>query len=65
MSVLFNKASGLIALSGGAVSHLALAAREYGLPMLVGVHTLRGADYESRRMEIDAAEARARFTEET
>ncbi len=64
MSMLFLRAAGVVAQSGGVVSHLALAAREYGRPMLVGVHGLRGADIEGRRIEIDAAAGTARIAED-
>ncbi len=64
MSVLFHRAAGIVAQSGGVVSHLALAAREYGRPMLVGVHGLRGAEIEGRRIVIDTASGTAWIEEE-
>ncbi|MEW5946496.1 MAG: PEP-utilizing enzyme, partial [bacterium] len=64
MSVVFRRASGVAAAGGGVVSHLALAAREFGKPMLVGVHGLRGADIEGRTVEIVAAARRVRILED-
>jgi len=63
MSALFQRAGGAVARGGGVVSHLALAAREYGRPMLVGVHAIRGADADGRRIEIDAETGTARIAE--
>jgi rifampicin phosphotransferase len=65
MSVLFHQAAGVVATSGGAISHLALAAREFGLPMLVGVQGLRGADVEGRTIEINTAAGTASFKKES
>jgi phosphoenolpyruvate synthase/pyruvate phosphate dikinase len=61
MSMLFHRAAGVIATTGGAVSHLALAAREFGRPMLVSVQGLRGIEVDGRRIEIDTAAGTARF----
>mgnify|MGYP001164518994 CR=1 FL=1 len=54
MSVLFHRVDGLVSVSGGVVSHLALAAREYGCPMVVGVNGLEGMDIDGKRIELDA-----------
>ncbi|MFC1474521.1 PEP/pyruvate-binding domain-containing protein [bacterium] len=53
MSMLFSRAAGVVALSGGVVSHLALAAREYGVPIVVGVRGVAGEDLDGLRLEID------------
>lgn len=61
MSVLFHRAAGIVATTGGTVSHLALAAREFGRPMLVAVHGLRGVEVDGRKIEIDTVAGTARF----
>ena len=63
MSVLLNRACGIVALSGGVVSHLALAAREYGIPMLIGAHSLRGMQIEGRRAIINTSDGAVRITQ--
>ncbi len=54
MSVLLARASGVAACSGGVVSHLALAAREYGRPMVVSVFELADISVDGVTMEINA-----------
>jgi len=61
MSVVFARASAVVAVSGGVVSHLALAAREYGKPMVVGVHGLAASDVEGRTVEVDAVNGKVRI----
>ncbi|MEW6202676.1 MAG: PEP/pyruvate-binding domain-containing protein [bacterium] len=63
MSVLLNRACGIIALSGGVVSHLALAAREYGVPMLIGAHSLHGVQIEGRRATINTSDGTVKLTQ--
>ncbi|HOX27789.1 MAG TPA: PEP-utilizing enzyme, partial [bacterium] len=65
MSVLLGAAAGVVAESGGVVSHLALAAREYGRPMIVGARTLNGAALDGARLRVDASSGEITILEDT
>jgi len=63
MAPLFGIAGGLIAEMGGALSHGAIIAREYGLPAVVNVHRAMSILTEGERLTLNAAQGEiTRFT---
>ena len=56
MAPLFGIAGGLIAEMGGALSHGAIIAREYGLPAVVNVHRAMSIVVEGERLTLNAAQ---------
>lgn len=63
MSVLLGRAAGVAACSGGVVSHLALAAREYGKPMVVSAYGLADVNVDGMTLEIDSGAGTVRILE--
>lgn len=64
MSALLSRAEAVAAMSGGVASHLSLSAREYGVPMLVGVVGCEPAKLDGRMLEVDAAAGVLRVLED-
>lgn len=56
MAPLFSIAGGLIVEMGGALSHGAIIAREYGLPAVVNVHCAMSILVDGERLTLDAAQ---------
>jgi pyruvate,water dikinase len=62
--VLFPRVAGLVTDSGGALSHAAIVAREYGLPSVVG--TINGTKIlqNGQRIRIDGATGKIQILSE-
>ena len=58
MAPLFGMAAGLIAEMGGTLSHGAIIAREYGLPVLVNVPYVTSLLRENEQVEIASSTGR-------
>ncbi|HEU5201405.1 MAG TPA: PEP-utilizing enzyme, partial [Nitrospira sp.] len=56
MAPLFGIAGGLIVEMGGALSHGAIIAREYGLPTVVNVHRALSILAEGERLTLNAVQ---------
>jgi phosphohistidine swiveling domain-containing protein len=59
---LFLTAGGLVMEMGGANSHGAVVAREYGIPAVVGVPDATGAITTGQRITVDGAAGSVRLT---
>lgn len=64
MAVVLSRAAGVVAMSGGIVSHLSLSAREYGAPMIVGVSGVSPARLDKKRVALDAVEGFVKILED-